>query len=96
MDEPITVFEILRYFIVISSPLVFVGGILIILYSNYKRLEEFLAVEMIKAKIFVPKLENNHFNFHEWLMEKRTILGVICIIYSLSTFYILNSKLIIV
>ncbi|MFH1414357.1 MAG: hypothetical protein ABIG56_05875 [Candidatus Omnitrophota bacterium] len=92
MGDIITIFDFLRLFIIMTGPVVFVFGILLILYSNYKRLEEFLAVEMIKAKIFVPKLENNNFNFHQWLLEKRTLFGLLCIIYSVSVLYVLLIK----
>ncbi|MBU1906394.1 MAG: hypothetical protein KJ923_05300 [Candidatus Omnitrophica bacterium] len=92
MQDTILIFDLLRLFVLTTSPVVFIFGILLILYSNYKKLEEFLAIEMIKAKIFVPKLENNHFNFHQWLLEKRTIFGLVCIIYSVAVLYTLLMK----
>lgn len=75
------IFEILRIALFWSSPVIFLVGLLLVLYANYKRLEEFFGKELfgIKKKVF-PMLETNIYVFHEWLLEKKTLLGVICIV----------------
>jgi len=77
--EDITVFDVLRAIIFWLSPGIFFVGVLLILYGNYKKLEIMLSREMgIRKKIF-PKLESYNYTFHEWLLEKNTLIGMVCI-----------------
>ena len=88
MIDQTSVFEMLRLVLLWSSPVILLVGLLLILYANYKRLEEFFGKELfgIKKKVF-PMFETNIYVFHEWLLEKKTILGVICIIIAVLFFF---------
>ena len=85
------IFYMIRAFIFWCSPVIFFVGILLVLYGNYKKLENQLAkvVGGIPKKI-LPKLEDNIYTFHEWLLEKNTLIGLICVISSLLFFFILR------
>ena len=88
--EGITVFDVLRAIIFWLSPGIFFVGILLVLYGNYKKLETMLSREMgIRKKIF-PKLESCNYTFHVWLLERNTLIGVICIVCALTFFFVLR------
>ena len=89
-NEGVTVFEVLRPIIFWLSPGIFFVGVLLILYGNYRRFEAIVDVEMgIRKKIF-PKLESNIYTFHEWLLRKHILLGLICIVCALIFFLTLK------
>ncbi|MFA5223965.1 MAG: hypothetical protein WC431_02225 [Candidatus Omnitrophota bacterium] len=89
IDE-VTVFDVLRAVVFWLSPGIFLVGILLILYGNYKKLETMLSREMgLRKKIF-PKLENNNYAFQQWLLEKNTLTGLICLISALIFFFALR------
>ena len=86
--EEIAVLNVLRAIIFWFSPVIFLAGILLVLYGNYKKLETMLSKEMgIRKKVF-PKLETNNYTFHEWLLERNTLVGLICIICALVFFFV--------
>jgi len=86
--EEIAVLNVLRATIFWFSPVIFLAGILLVLYGNYKKLETMLSKEMgIRKKVF-PKLETNNYTFHEWLLERNTLFGLICIICALVFFFV--------
>ena len=86
--EEIAVLNVLRAIIFWFSPVIFLAGILLVLYGNYKKLETMLSKEMgIRRKVF-PKLEANNYTFHEWLLERNTLVGLICIICALVFFFV--------
>jgi hypothetical protein len=89
MMGEITVFEVMKTILLWTSPVMFMLGIMLVLYTNYKRLEEFFGKEIfgVKHKV-VPLFETNIYNFHEWLLERRTLVGLICVIFSIAIFFI--------
>ena len=91
MQENSLFFETLRLVLYWSSPGLFLLGILLVLYGNYRQLEDKLGIEIggIRKRI-IPFIETNIFVFHAWLTEKRTIVGLICIVFSLVIFFTLK------
>ena len=87
------ILSILKHYIFWSSPIIFIFGILLLFYSNYKRLEEYLNRQIINSKFTVPVLDDSIYGFHKWLMEKRTIVAIICIAYSVIIFFLFSAKL---
>ena len=87
MGEGFTIFEIVQIILYALSPILFLIGIVMVLFGNYKILEDNLNKEIggIKKKIF-PKLEDNIFSFHSWLLEKRIAIGLICVIFAMALF----------
>ena len=84
-------FHILRSIAYWSSPVVFFVGVLLVLYGNYKKIEQSLGEEIggIKKRI-LPVLENNHFTFQEWLLQKHTMVGLFCMVVALVIFFLLR------
>ena len=89
MEGNLTIFDVMKVVIFWTSPFLFVIGIVLVLYSNYKRLEEILGKEFWGVKI-VPALETSIYTFQEWLLERRTLIGLICVILSIIIFFILR------
>jgi hypothetical protein len=87
VDE-VTIFEVIKPVIFWLSPLIFLVGVLLVLYGNYKKLDSIFIRELgIRKKIF-PKLESNNYSFHAWLLEKNTLTGIICIVFATVFFFI--------
>jgi hypothetical protein len=93
MQGDIAIFEIIRPFMFWASPLIFLFGVILVLYSNYRKLEEFLGQEIggVKRRV-VLAIETNIYVFHEWLIERRTLTGVTCIIFSILFFFVFRNK----
>lgn len=89
MEMNSTFFEAIKIVIFWLAPFLFVVGIVLVLYSNYKRLEEILGKEFFRVKL-IPAIETNIYSFHEWLLERRTIIGLLCIIISVIIFMALK------
>lgn len=91
MGAEITVFDIAKSVLLWLSPVIFLSGIVIVLYGNYEKLEETFGKELggIKKKL-LPAIETNIYTFHEWLMERRTVVGLICIIGAMILFFVLK------
>ena len=91
MFEDGSFFEMLKYIVKWTCPLVFVLGIVLILYSNYRQLEDKLGLEIggIKKRV-VPMIETNIYVFHSWLTERKTVLGLICIVFSMAAFFMIK------
>jgi len=88
--EDISVFDVLRAVIFWLSPGIFFVGILLMLYGNYKKLETMLSREMgVRKKIF-PKLESYNYTFQGWVLERNTLMGIICIACALTFFFVLR------
>jgi hypothetical protein len=86
-----TIIYILREIVFWSGSLSFIIGVLLLGYRKYDILEAKLAKEVggIRFKIF-PKLESNIYTYHERIMKKRKLLGLICIGYSLIAIFVLR------
>jgi len=87
VDE-VTIFEVIKPVIFWLSPLIFLVGVLLVLYGNYKKLDSLFIRELgIRKKIF-PKLEANNYSFHAWLLEKNTLTGITCIVFATIFFFV--------
>jgi len=89
VDE-VTVFDILRLIIFWLSPVIFFIGVLLVLYGNFRKVEAIFSREMGIRKKVLPKLESYNYTFHDWLLEKNSLLGLICIACGLTFFFILR------
>lgn len=89
MDDFYTVANAIRILFFWFSPVLFVLGIIIALYSNYRVLEERLAKNITPVKVKkVLVIETNILTFHEWLMHRRVMVGITCIIFSVCFFMV--------
>ncbi|MCK9431805.1 MAG: hypothetical protein PHQ84_05510 [Candidatus Omnitrophica bacterium] len=89
--EDWALFDIVRVIIFWTSPVVFVLGLILLTYSKYTKLEEFLAKEFGMRKKIFPGLEKNIYLLHNWCLKKRVLIGIACIIYALVVFLLLHN-----
>lgn len=88
-DDLGIVLQALRIVLFWLSPLLFLLGIVIALYSNYRMLEEKLAKNIIPIKLKrVIMIETNIYTLHEWLMSRRILIGLIAVVASV-VFYLM-------
>jgi hypothetical protein len=80
-------FDIMRVIVFWSSPVVLLLGIILMTFHNYRNVEVVLGKEYGLRKRILPKLEQNIYSFHEWCLKRRTLIGLVCIIYSLVVFF---------
>lgn len=83
-------FDYMREIIFWTTPIVFLVGIALLVYGNYRNLEMFLGREYGLRKRILPEVEKNIYSFHEWCLKKHTLIGLICIIYALVVFLALK------
>jgi len=88
--EDITVFDVLRAIIFWFSPVIFFVGMLLVLYGNFRKMETILSKEMGMRRKVLPKLEAYNYTFHEWLLEKNIMVGLICIACGIAFFFVLR------
>ena len=83
-------FDVMREIVFWSSPVVFLMGVVLLTYSNYRNFEIFMGREFGLRKRVLPKLEKNIYSFHEWCLKKHTLIGLVCIIYAVVVFLVLR------
>ena len=87
-----TFFTVLKNVVAYLTPLVFLEGILLLLMKEekYSKIEEHLGKEIggIRRRV-IPRLENNIFTFQKWLLKRKIILGIFCMVYSVLLFTVL-------
>ncbi|MGA2775407.1 MAG: hypothetical protein ABSE81_05040 [Candidatus Omnitrophota bacterium] len=88
--EGLTVLQVMRAIVYWCSPIVFFVGVLLVMYGNYKRIEQTLGKEAGIKKRIAPGLENNIFTFQEWLLQRHSIVGLICMVFALIIFFALR------
>lgn len=88
--EDITVFDILRAIIFWFSPVIFLVGVLLVLYGNFRKIEKILSKELGIRKKVLPKLEAYNYTFHEWLLERNSLIGLICMACGVIFFFVLR------
>lgn len=89
MEQEINIFEIVKIVMFWTSPIIFVAGVVLVLYSNYKRLEELFGRQVFGGpNKLIPAIETNIYNFHEWLMERRTLIGFVCVLFAIAAFLV--------
>ena len=95
MVEGFDIFHLIRTILLVMSPIMLFMGVIILLAAadKYNKLEEALGKEIggIRKKI-VPKLENNVYTLHSWMLKRKIIIGLICIICSLAFFMALKKS----
>ena len=69
----------IRIFLYLLSLTVLIVGILLIAYKDYGKVEEVSGKEKGIRKRIVPPLETNIYTFHQWLLNRRTGIGIICV-----------------
>ncbi len=87
--QEVTIFDSLKDFLLWLSPVIFfVGVFLLFAPGMYRKLEEKLGQEIggIKKRV-APKLETNIFTFHNWLLSRNTVFGLLFVVSAL-VFYI--------
>jgi hypothetical protein len=91
MNEVPDIFDVVRIVLLFLSPVIFLEGILLLLLTadKYNKFEKALSRELggMKKRV-APALESNIYAFHNWLMKKTIVVGIICIAYSLIIFFI--------
>jgi len=91
-EEILTVFEAMRIILFWFSPVLFILGIVVALYSNYRILEEKLGRNLIPIKVKrLLVIETNIYTFHEWLMNRRVLVGLSCIVFSVVFFLVFKA-----
>ena len=87
------VFLAMKTFLLWTSPLILLEGILLLLTreDKYRKLEENLVKEVggIRKKI-IPWLETNNYVFQNWLLKRKLMLGIIFVVYALMLFSVLK------
>ncbi|MDP2928325.1 MAG: hypothetical protein Q8N80_05980 [Candidatus Omnitrophota bacterium] len=83
-------FYIMHEIVFWTTPVVFLVGVTLLIYSHYRNVEMLLGREFGLRKRILPKLESNIYSFHEWCLKKHTLIGLICIIYALVVFLVLR------
>ncbi|MFA5089962.1 MAG: hypothetical protein WC510_02860 [Candidatus Omnitrophota bacterium] len=83
MPEDLNVFELIRLVFSWLNPIIFVIGVLLLAATEktFKKIEEFFDQEKGFKKRVVPLLEKDAFNFQQWTMKNRRIIGLFSIIY---------------
>ena len=93
MEEGFDIFYWIRTIFLVMSPIMLIMGMIILLAAadKYNKLEEALGKEIggIRKKV-IPKLENNVYTLHSWMLKKKIAIGLICIICSLAFFMVLR------
>ena len=88
--DDITVFDVLRAIIFWLSPVIFLVGVLLVLYGNFRKIETIFSKELGIRKKVLPKLEDYNYTFHEWLLERNSLVGLICMACGLTFFFVLR------
>jgi ABC-type lipoprotein release transport system permease subunit len=87
------VFFAMKTFLLWTSPLILLEGILLLLTKEdkYRKLEEKLGKEVggIKKRV-VPWLETNNYAFQNWLLKRKLLLGIVFVVYALMLFWVLR------
>ena len=95
MEEGFDIFQLIRTILLVMSPIMLFMGVIILLAAadKYNKLEEALGKEIggIRKKV-IPKLENNVYTLHSWMLKRKIIIGLICIICSLAFFMALRKS----
>jgi len=95
MEEGFDFFYLIRTVLLVMSPIMLLMGMIILLAAadKYNKLEEALGKEIggIRKRI-VPKLENNVYTLHSWMLKRKIAIGLICIICSLAFFMALRKS----
>jgi hypothetical protein len=85
-----TFFDVMRECVFWTSPIVFIIGVVLLMYGNYKNFEALMLKEYGLRNKILPEVEKNIYSFHDWCMKKHILIGMVCIVYSLVVFLVLK------
>jgi len=84
MDWEWVFVNFLRIMFIVTSPITFLVGVYLLYdIDTYKRIEKFLKRSYGSSKKLISNLERNRESFQLFLLEKRRLVGVVCILNSL-------------
>jgi len=88
------VLNLLKIFFMVTSPITFIVGIFLLYdIETYQRIERFLGRSYgVSKKVWLKQLEKNRESLQMFLIKRRRIIGVVCLLNSLAAFFI-NSLL---
>jgi len=93
MSEEATFFDILRIVMLWMSPVIVLVGLLLLLLNSgaYGSLEDKLGREVggIKKRI-IPLIETNINSLHNWMLARKSIVGLVFIVCFLVIFFFLR------
>jgi hypothetical protein len=95
MSAQFTIFDGARIFALWTSPIIFITGVLLLFTSveQYKKIEKMLEKQIGGIrKMVVPKIENNIYAFHNWLLKRKFLTSLMCIVCSTILFFLLKNK----
>jgi len=86
-----TIFDLMKPVLVLVSPFLLLGGLFLLLLNQnaYTKFETVLSKEMGLKKRYFPAIESNVFTFHDWLMKRKTAIGLLCVLCAV-TFFLVN------
>lgn len=90
MVGELIVIDALKLFFLITSPLTFLAG-LFLLYDldTYQRIEKFLGKNFgLFKKTLANQLERNRESFQLFLLKRRRIVGVVCLLNSIMAVFV--------
>jgi hypothetical protein len=77
MNEGFTLMEIFKIVFLWLNPVIFVVGLMLIVFKQ----EKFNKLE--------KKLKEDVETFHKWMLKRKNFVGVVFIVYSMISFYVL-------
>lgn len=96
MEQEILLATILRVVLLITCPITFLVGIFLLYDVNlYTRIEKFLAKSYyyLSKGVILPKLEKNRENLQMFLLKRRRLVGIICLVNSALAIILISSML---
>ena len=87
MDGMPILISFLKLIFIVTAPVTFLVGIFLIYdIDTYMRMEKFLAKSyFLSKKVFLAQLDQNRESLQLFLLKKRRVFGIICLINSLMT-----------
>lgn len=91
MEGELLFANLLKLFFIVTSPVTFlVGTFLLYDIDIYLRIEKFLSRCYGYKKFWIKQLEKNRESLQVFLIKRRRIFGIICILNSLSAIFIIT------
>ena len=91
MFGDITIFDFMKPVLVLISPFLLLEGLFLLFLNQnaYIKFESLLGKEMGLKKRILPALEDNIYTFHNWLVERKFVIGLLCILCGI-LFFVVN------
>jgi hypothetical protein len=89
MEQEVLFAYLLKTLFVVTSPVTFIVGIFLLYDVNtFLKIEKFLARSYGSQKTFMHNLEKNRESLQMFLLKRRKAVGIICLLNSLLTIFI--------